>query len=87
MEQEKVYYYERKVESLDNEVQNLKQVQRFYQKVNNLLIPKFYDLLEKSVTKKDCEEEYSFAILEKSEAQMRSMAKNLQTYQERFTEL
>jgi len=26
MEQEKVYYYERKVDSLDHEVQNLKQV-------------------------------------------------------------
>lgn len=58
-------------------MQNLKQVQRFYQKVNNLLIPKFFDLLDQSVPKKDCEEEYSFAILEKSEAQMRSMAKNL----------
>lgn len=30
MEQEKVYYYERKVGSLDQEVQDLRQVQRFY---------------------------------------------------------
>jgi hypothetical protein len=46
MEQEKVYYYERKVDSLDKEVHNLKMVQRFYQKVSTILVPKFYELLD-----------------------------------------
>ena len=87
MEQEKVYYYERKVDSLDREVHNLKMVQRFYQKVSTILVPKFYELLDQSVPKKDCEDEYSFAVLELGEIQMRATLKHLHTYQQRFTEL
>ena len=67
MEQEKVYYYERKVDSLDKEVHNLKQVQRFYQKVSSILVPKFNDHLERSMPMQDCEAEYSFRVLEMGE--------------------
>jgi len=46
LEQEKIFYYEKKVEELDCEVQNRRRLENFYREVTVGFMPKFKALLD-----------------------------------------
>jgi hypothetical protein len=57
MEQEKIYYYERKVEELDVEMMNLKRLQSFYLQIVQIYIPRFESIIDRRMVQSDVETE------------------------------
>jgi hypothetical protein len=49
MKEEKSYYYERKIQQLEAELQSLSQLQDFVQRVTEIVVPRMQDLLEVNV--------------------------------------
>ena len=92
LEQEKIFYYEKKVEELDCEVQNRRRLENFYREVTVGFMPKFKALLDPRLIQDmamahETEEAYNLYLMELSVKQMSYSQRALLAAREQITSL
>ena len=92
LEQEKIFYYEKKVEELDCEVQNRRRLENFYREVTVGFMPKFKALLDPRLIQDmamahETEEAYNLYLMELSVKQMSYSQRALVAAREQITSL
>ena len=92
LEQEKIFYYEKKVEELDCEVQNRRRLENFYREVTAGFMPKFKALLDPRLIQDmalahETEEAYNLYLMELAVKQMSYSQRALVAAREQITAL
>ena len=92
LEQEKIFYYEKKVEELDCEVQNRRRLENFYREVTVGFMPKFKALLDPRLIQDmalahETEEAYNLYLMELAVKQMSYSQRALVAAREQITAL
>ncbi len=86
MQEEKSYYFQRKVDALEAELKQSKQLVKFAGGVVDVIVPRLKDLLEHSIPAKD-RIEYAYEVLQSAETEFRLAKKSNLILQERTNEL
>ena len=86
MQEEKSYYYQRKIDALESEAKQSKPLVKFADRVIDVIIPRIRDILEQNLVQGE-RIENAYEVLQNAESELRNTKKSNQILRERTNEL